>query len=197
MLLLSAARTSTGIEPFFLKSVLREHGFDLLVAHGEPSRPKARRDGERILLGRMDDGHEDIDDVQRVELRRGRRRQGNRRRHELASAGQLRAGHLAVGVKVDVHPGDALARDRPFLDQAAECVVHAQPQDRLQLLVRVPGRRLLDQDHDGRPKRAVPRETDIAREPQACIVERGDVAEGVIASCVAVAGQVSHPVQHA
>ena len=110
-------------------------------------------------------------------------------------------GHDLPRVKFGIMPVSQdeypLAPERVRLDQAAEGIVHAQPQDPLQFLVCPAGGRLADQHDDGGPQRAVRREPDVAETPEPVHVERRDAAQRVVAARMAVAGQVAQSVQGA
>ena len=187
-----------GSAPFFFQRVLREHRVDLFVAHRAPAGTKVGRDRARIVLGRVDHGDQDLDDALWLHSRPGSLRGfGRRSGQRAASLLQLRRRPLGVRVQVDVHRLDLLAPERVRLDQAAEGVVHAQPQDPLQFLVCPAGGRLADQHDDGGPQRAVRREPDVAETPEPVHVERRDAAQRVVAARMAVAGQVAQSVQGA
>ena len=71
----------------------------------------------------------------------------------------------------------------------------AQSYNGLQLLVSVPGRCLLDEDHHGGPQRVVPGEADLAMEPQPSGIKGREIAQGIVAPSMAVARQVAQPLE--
>ena len=69
--------------------------------------------------------------------------------------------------------------------------MNAQAQALVEFLVRLPGRRLLDQEHERRPQRSAGREPDASPGPEAATVELRDAPKGVVSPGVAVAGEVA------
>lgn len=72
---LSAASVASEIVLFFFHAVGREDTVDLLRGQRESASPQTRRDGAGVVLGRVDDGDENIDDAGQIERGRRRRRQ--------------------------------------------------------------------------------------------------------------------------
>lgn len=181
-----------------MQRVLGKDGRDLRVRHGDAAGAKTGRDRRRIGRGHADHRDEDLDDARQIQRRRGLRlnRRGGRRhlRHAAASL-QLRRRAVGVGMHVDVDGRDALAPQGPSRDEAAQRIVDPQPQERLQLLVRVTGGGLADQHNHGGPQGPVPREAHLAVEPQAVRIERRDLPQRVVGPRVAVAAQVAEPIQ--
>ena len=73
---LSAASVASEIVPFFFQPVGPEDTVDLLRGQRKSTSPQTRRDGLGVVLGRVDDGDENIDDAGQIEggRRRGRQR---------------------------------------------------------------------------------------------------------------------------
>ena len=114
--------------------------------------------------------------------------QGNRFRR--ASGEHLSPTPTRFRRGVKVKAGDKLARNLSPLDQVAQRVVHLDLQRLCQFLGEVALRGTIQEGFGGSQQRAVAGKADRMVEPQAVVIEGDDLAEGVIATAIRVAGEV-------
>ncbi len=94
------------------------------------------------------------------------------------------------GGRVQIKARDGLARNPAALDEAAQRVWHCEGQDPSQFLGEIALGRVLHEGFRGSQQRAVAREPDRVRRPEAVGAEADEFARCVVTAAMRVAGEI-------
>jgi len=170
---------------------------DLGFADIHPACAKMLGNRARMVLGMVDECHQDVHDPRQIERRWAWCRHARRGGHlpGFSPLSQLRTSPLRIRIDVNVCPFHAFAAHLICRNEAAKRVVDPQAHNHLKLLVRVARHGVSNQDDERGTQRPVPRKTHLADEPQAVRVKQGDRLECVEPAGMAVARPIADAAQ--